>query len=490
MLRCDRCAEQTWVRAVPAEFAGVLPNIVHLVGEDPDPLAAAPLAAEAATFPCPQCGSPVPLDGVTRTYVCRFCSASVHVPDDFIYRGRRKLAVNWFLCFHPSVVDQAPVGQAVSAGLFDWDSPPDAAVDAHGNLYCAARQSHWVPDHHGTRQRFDDVVWSIDPSLNLRWLQRGGSRAVRLVLSPKGVLLVTQRGRANRHWLSSATGRPVEGSGGIVQKNDGELLDCDDLTCDRDGSLLILKDSMLRRIAPNGVELDVWLDGTPGTGDDDARSCTGEILGVAVDMSAVGMRVHRGPDGSIFFMGSREIARFDASGREIFAVALLCSEMNSLYRNLGADLHGNAYVLCSDRLLRVSPEGAQSVVLTKKRDKLPRSEMSLAVCPDGSFWLFGTKGAAWKFGADGALLFASDKEPRPRKWTMAEVSQWAFQRRLQKSMAESIARMQESDQVQEDREAAERRRKGIVVLIILGIGLGVLFGLTELLSAMRRVPPP
>jgi Zn finger protein HypA/HybF involved in hydrogenase expression len=450
MLRCDRCAKQTWVRTVPAELAGALPNITHLVGEEPDPLVVTQAtAAEAATFPCPQCGSPVPFDGVNRAYTCRFCSASAHVPDDFVYRGRRGIAANWFLCYHASITDDAPAAQAIDAGLFDWVDPPDAAVDADGNLYCAAVQSHWVPGEGvSAKEERDDVLWSIDPSLNVRWLLRGNPQAARLALSPKGTLLVSSQRKLSRPWLSSRTGMPIEGEDGTVQRLDGDLLDCMDLACDRDGSLLILKDDLLRRIAPSGAEMSLWPGGTALS----ARP--------VADMGGL-LRFHCGADGSIYCMYGAEIVRVDATGRILYRVDIPTEGTNARYRVLGVDLEGCAYVICGGQLLRIDAAGERRIVLDAKRDDLPRPEMSIAVCPDGSHWLFGKKGRAWKFGPSGTLLFASGKENRPRKVTRDEL----LQQQRATSAAKAETELQEQLRLTRQRKVAEDKRTSTIAVV-------------------------
>ena len=459
MLRCDRCAARTWVRTVPASLAGALPNITHLVGEDPDPLAGAPAPpAEVATFPCPQCGSPVPFDGVTRTLTCRFCSASVHVPDDFVYRGKRRVVAPWFLCFHPSVGHSAPAGQAIAAGLFDWVDPPIAVVDAEGNLYCAATQSRWVSVKDGLpREEVDHLLWSVDPSLNVRWIQRDLPRAGHLALSPKDRLLVIGRGKSNSAWFSSSTGARIALS-------ISDRLACEDLTCDREGYLLVLANQALRRISPEGSEVPPW----PGGASRSKPSMTVREFHdrpVAMNTEAC-MRVHCGPDGSIYLMDLYEIARFDADGRKIYAVKLPSEAADLRYRALGADLLGNAYVLRSKKLIALSPTGEERVLLESKRDALPRSEMSIAVCRDGSFWLFGRSGLAWKFDPGGALLFASEKEPRPKKPTAQEVIQRETEARMARAMAEHRG-MQELADEREDIESERRRRIGL--LMVMGL---------------------
>jgi hypothetical protein len=391
---CARCAKRTWVRTVPAELAGALPSITHLVGEDPDPAAmASEGAAEAATFPCPQCGSPVPFDGVTRACVCRFCSASVHVPDDFVFRGRRKVAASWFLCFDPSITDGAPAAEAVEAGLFDWEDPPRAAVDVEGNLYCAVSQldttPSGMPKHH-------NIVWSMDPSMNVRWLQRGRPTADGLVLSPESKLLVTSRDRLAWAWLSSTSGTPVEeGAGVLAQARDDELLDCNHLSCDRNGTLLISKADRIRRFSASGMEVPVWRGGALG--------------GVKPVDGISGLRcIQCGPDGSVYCMYRDEFARVDASGREMFRLTLSSDPPEFDRRPFGVDAAGNAYVVRRDEVIRIGVAGEQSVVLCTERDGQPRSPQTpIAVCPDGAFWLFGTKGRAWKFDARGTLLFES-----------------------------------------------------------------------------------
>ncbi|KYF54726.1 hypothetical protein BE08_09310 [Sorangium cellulosum] len=462
-LTCERCAKRTWVRAVPVELAGALPGITHLVGEDPDPAAmASEGAAEAATFPCPQCGSPVPFDGVTRACVCRFCNASVHVPDDFVFRGRRKVAASWFLCFHPSIADGAPAAEAVSAGLFDWEDPPHAAVDAEGNLYCAARQLRrtptGIPKHHS-------IVWSMDPSMNVRWLQRGRPKADRLVLSPESKLLVTSRDRLAWAWLASTSGTPVEeGAGVLAQASDDELRDYQDLACDRDGSLLVLKGDILRRLSSSGLHIPVWTDGAARH----ARPV--ESLGGL-------RRISCGADGTLYCLYGSEIVRVDIRGRVIDRVQLSSGTPDCQYHALGVDLGGSVYILGDERLVRISAAGEQHVILESKRDRLPRSKMSLAVCPEGAFWLFGTEGLAWKFDPGGALLFDSGKKPRPKEPPRSDFSLgWGS------TVVSKKARALEEERRRADEKRRELKIKkdmlvGNIFLLCLGLVMVAIFAL-------------
>ncbi|WP_437878076.1 hypothetical protein [Sorangium sp. So ce513] len=426
MLRCDRCAVQTWVRAVPTELARALPNITHLVGEAPDRLAGAPaLQAEPATFPCPQCGSPIAFDGVSRVCTCRFCGASVHVPDEFIYRGRRKVVAHWYLCFHPSVTVRAPAAQAVAAGLFDWEDLPEAAVDEEGNLYCAATQSRWFFDVNGKlQQKIDHMLWSLDRSLGIRWLQRDRPEPVRFLGIAKDRLVVLGAADSPPLRLSSMTGNPVEDAGFAAPSIALAEIDRRLLACHPDGSLVFSNKGELRRGAANGTEIPVWPNSARRDEDDDDSPWDVSSLSdcpVILPSSLTGM--HCGPDGSLYLLEDNKIARFDAAGRKVYCVELGNNAADRGPRLLGADLDGNVYVIRSDRLVQVGPAGEQNIVLHAERDTLPRSKMTIAACPDGSFWLFGEKGLAWKFEPGGALLFASEREPRPRNPSLDEVVQ-------------------------------------------------------------------
>ncbi|WP_437300677.1 hypothetical protein [Sorangium sp. So ce426] len=468
---CARCAKRTWVRTVPTELAGALPSITHVVGEDPDPAAmASEGAAEAATFPCPQCGSPVPFDGVTRACVCRFCNASVHVPDDFVFRGRRKVAVSWFLCFDPSITDGAPAAEAVEAGLFDWeDEPPQVAVDSEGNLYCAATQGRWFSGKNfEPKFRYDHLLWSVDPSLRVRWIQRGRPQAKRLLLSPGGSLLVTVQNKSPQPWLSSETGTAEDGAQRAPQGIVEELSGGDDLTCCVDGSLLILEGNKLRRIASNGVEIPVWPPSASGGHTDDSLRGPRELADHPVQMCACGARIHCGPDGSVYLISRDEIARFDASGRKIYGVAISSDSPMSVYCNLGADVHGNAYLLRREQLVRISAMGEQSIVLESKRDGLPRDEMTLAVCPDGAFWLFGTEGLAWKFDPGGALLFDSRREPRPKKSSREDLG-FPSGSEMMASFKKALAQQEEQRRREEQERIKVDRRQMAIVLPCIAI---------------------
>ncbi|MGK3995178.1 hypothetical protein [Sorangium sp. So ce1024] len=477
MLRCDRCAVQTWVRAVPTELARALPNITHLVGEAPDRLAGAPaLQAEPATFPCPQCGSPIAFDGVSRTCTCRFCGASVHVPDEFVYRGRRKVVAHWYLCFHPSVTVRAPAAQAVAAGLFDWEELPEAAVDAEGNLYCAATQSRWFFDENGRlQQKIDHVLWSLDPSLSIRWIHRDRPEPVRFLGIAKDTLVVLGAADSPPLRLSSMTGNPVEDAGFAAPSIELAEVEHHLLACYPDGSLVFEKNGRLRRVAPSGAEMPVWPNSAQRREVDDEPPWSLNSLAdcpVTVPSSLTGM--HCGPDGSLYLQEANMIARFDATGRKVYCVELGNNAADRRSRLLGANLAGSLYVIRSDRLVEVGAAGAQNVVLLAERDALPRARMTIAACPDGSFWLFGETGLAWKLAPDGRLLFASEKEPRPKKLTRDEVVQQHVVTTMEMLKVRAQAEVENMQRVYREVERRENARESRISAISWALGL-VLF---------------
>jgi hypothetical protein len=481
MLRCDRCATQTWVRSVPASLAGALPNITHLVGEDPDPRAGAPASpAEAATFPCPQCGSPVPFDGMTRALTCRFCSASVHVPDDFIYRGKRRIVAPWFLCFHPSVTDDAPAPQAIAAGLFDWEEVAQGVIDAEGNLYCACIQVHWFLDRLSrVEQKKEFVLWSADPALNVRWVRRDlhydMDEELRLVFSPPGDILIADRRHPSQLRLSCTDGSTVaEVSGSKPEVVRGPSL-YEDLTCDRDGSVLMLKEQRLLRFDPSGRETSVWSGGASG----DEYSDLTEARDYPVKLDTCSTRIHVGFDGSVYFY-SFALSRYETDGRRAYCIELPFY-VNNEYSSIGGDTRGFVYILGSETVLRYSPSGASEVILERQRDGLPKDAMNIAVAPDGSFWLFGAEGLAWKLASDSALLFASGSERRPKKPTESELYRQTEEASARKQKALEAAMMAKAEAMQKEmndniaqimtkareEEARDGRHNVIIMLVVL-----------------------
>jgi predicted RNA-binding Zn-ribbon protein involved in translation (DUF1610 family) len=486
MLRCDRCAAQTWVRSVPASLAGALPNITHLVGEDPDPRAGEPASpAEAATFPCPQCGSPVPFDGVTRALTCRFCSASVHVPDDFIYRGKRRIVAPWFLCFHPSVTDDAPAPQAIAAGLFDWEGVAQGVIDAEGNLYCACIQVHWFLDRISrVEQKREFVLWSADPALNVRWVRRDlhyeMGDELRLVFSPPGEILITDCRHPSQRRLSCADGSTVaEVSGSKPEVVRGPSL-YEDLTCDRDGSVLMLKEYGLLRFDPNGKERPVWSGGASGDESDDLP----EARDYPVKLDTCAMRIHVGFDGSLYFYNFA-LSRYENDGRKSYCIELPF-HVSYKYRTIGGDSRGFVYLLGSDTVLRYSPSGACEVILERQRDGLPRDAMNIAVAPDGSFWLFSTEGLAWKLASDSALLFASGSERRPEKPTREELQRQKQEASARKEKAREAALMVKAEAMQKEiadniaqtikksrEEEAREGRHNVIIMLLVFLAMAV-----------------
>lgn len=460
MLGCKRCGAQTWVRSVPSGFNDALPPITHIVGEDPDPLAGAPAPAAPATFPCPQCGSPLPFDGVTRAVTCRFCSASAHVPDTFVYRGRRRTVARWFICFHAAIPDAAPPPGAVAAGLFDWEEPPDAGVDEDGNLYCAATQVHWVIEGEDVKRKTVVALWSVDPSLKVRWVQQEQMIETRIAVSPQGRLL--QVTPTLPLWRSSEDGRPLE-QDARIQAALKDRLSSPGATYDRDGTLLVLSRGKLIRISPDGREKPLWGRDIKGKSDASMSPC--ELPSFPSRVNTDGdIHIYCAPDGSVYLMDSSEVARFTPGGQKVYGVRLPSEVVHGSYRVLGADLAGDAYVVCTDKLVRLSPTGKRSIVLESSRDGLPRSPMSIAVARDGSFWLFARNGLAWRFGSDGALLFASEREPRPRKPTPEELG-----RRASEMITTRVAAVhrEELDRHKEREEAEFQRRARIMLVFLL-----------------------
>ncbi|WP_437736761.1 hypothetical protein [Sorangium sp. So ce1335] len=386
----------------------------------------------------------------------------MHVPDEFIYRGRRKVVAHWYLCFHPSVAVCAPAAQAVAAGLFDWEELPEAAVDAEGNLYCAATQSRWLFDENGRlREKIDHVLWSLDPSLSIRWLQRDRPEPVRFLGCVKDTLVVVGAGSSPPLRLTSTTGNPVEDAGFAAPSIDLAEIEHRHLACYPDGSLLFEKNGKLRRVAQSGAEMPVWPHSAPRNEVDDEPPWSLNSLAdwpVTVPSSLTAM--HCGPDGSLYLQEANMVARFDATGRKVYCVELGRNSADRRALLLGADPAGNVYVIRSDRLVQVGAGGGQSVVLLVERDALPRARMNIAACPDGSFWLFGEKGLAWKLAPGGRLLFASEKEPRPKIPTRDEVVQQHVDTTTEMLKVRAQAEVENMHRVYGELERQKRQREG------------------------------
>ncbi|WP_438039900.1 hypothetical protein [Sorangium sp. So ce128] len=513
LIRCARCARRIWVRAVPAEVAGALPSVTHLVGEEPDRRALPPeLQVDAATLPCPRCGATVELDGVNRTCACKLCGASVSVPGERVGSGASQAATPWVLCFDPSVSERAP---AVAAGLFDWKGLPEVAVDREGNLYCAATQSRWHCDASGcVNEEVEHVLWSIDPSLNVRWVRRDLPGAARSLHCSKDRLLVIGARRSPPLWLSLTTGAPVEDPAAAALVPDADRRARGLLTCDRDGSLLICADGKLRRIAANGVEVPVWASS--------ARQSDASIYDLKdlrdrpVHLGGTAHTLHCGPDGSLYMVDESPggaLARFDADGRKVYCVELPRPEMDHEELALGADLRGNAYVLGCSRVVRVSATGEPSIVVKAEIDFEAEdgpsfwSERRLAVCPDGAFWLFSEEGIAWKFDPAGRLLFDGEKEPGPRKMTRdqalqraADMAEERLNLEMKLEMEQARARAEEEQarvayqSVIQEKVAVERfKRERNRILLRHGcihFGLVVILGSAIFLWAMWKASQP
>ncbi|KYF74191.1 hypothetical protein BE11_15590 [Sorangium cellulosum] len=150
------------------------------------------------------------------------------------------------------------------------------------------------------------------------------------------------------------------------------------------------------------------------------------------------------------------LARFDADGRKIYCVELPDEAPSRRNRAIGADLHGNAYVLRHSQLLRVDAAGKQNVLLHSYRDALPQLTTSIAVCPDGAFWLFGVMGFAWKFDPGGKLLYASKEEPgtgggRVDAETAARIEQIEQLRALSLRRSEDVVKSAKEERDRQDR---------------------------------------
>ena len=133
--------------------------------------------------------------------------------------------------------------------------------------------------------------------------------------------------------------------------------------------------------------------------------------------------------------------------------------------------------------MRFSPSGASETVLKRERGGLPQKEMNLAVAPEGSFWLFGAEGLAWKFAPDGAVLFASGSEQRPQKITAKDLhrqveeawkrKQLAIEAKAmakaeagQKELIDKVNQMRAQERAREKRDSIGSLLFGIIVVLV------------------------
>lgn len=84
-LGCTKCRRSILTRALPTITTGV----ACFVGEDVDlAFDRAQPQKEPVAIACPSCGGALPADGSARVFACKFCQATVHLPDADLPAGR------------------------------------------------------------------------------------------------------------------------------------------------------------------------------------------------------------------------------------------------------------------------------------------------------------------------------------------------------------------------------------------------------------------
>jgi hypothetical protein len=351
-----------------------------------------------AELRCPACDradlDPVAVEAVTGTGAVRCAQCRTEVPvraaPDGLLEGVTHLVNEgegpWYLWLDRVALHDVAPRSAPEVGLLDWEGPAQVGADAGGSVVIASERAA------GDRVEF--LLWSMDASLAVRWLRRDlGLRVASTRLAVGGqALWVADNASGCCLMISCADGRTLH------------AFDAAHLGAATETRAAAIADGtfVVARTRPAGETIVRRY-----------RDAAGALVATTAELvNALGPsgRMAATPDGALAVAGSDEVTRFDAKGRRVWR--------KSMRLQPGAlphfDRAGRLWVLGAKRVRRFESDGEDGFdVLSSERDGLPLDGSTLAVAPDGAFWLAAPGGHLWHFGPDGARRHALSRETGP-----------------------------------------------------------------------------
>jgi hypothetical protein len=436
-VKCLKCSHEIFIRK-PVEFISkAFPLIKYLVGEDADLISEHPTteplpqSVKPVLFTCPSCGGNLEIDGKNRMLTCKFCSSQIYLPDDLWFRLHPSKEVQrWYVLYDNSSVSNEFPG---------WYHIPGFTIDKDCNCYLASCDNY--------SENF--IVWSFGPDLKVRWIRKGlkyDHDKTGLCLTSDGNLYLWSGLKHSLLKLSSKDGSTISINEGKPPSKDDpyafNLLGCETLVSDSDGSILALINNTVVRFNAEGKRIQLWNGkflGLIGSGiggkipPDDSGSAP-KVKDIfwsnpkRIDSGSTNMNI--GWDGYLYMLDMTywgSVLKFDKSGKKIKRINIPLD-----YRECipWADKEGNLYIVGKNKedktnLLKISADGKNKQILLTdiKEGGVLNEEDKLALAPDGTVYLYSYYKSMKAFSPDLKMIYRSKQSEEEDEEVRLEIKE-------------------------------------------------------------------
>lgn len=449
--KCAQCGNGIYIRK-PDDFAGqIVPSAKYIVGEDLNQIKTGiqgmqkPEAIKPIIFTCPACAANLEVDGSKRVIICKYCNASVYLPDDLWYELHpAKIVERWYIVNNENV---KTIGKdvVVEEKLPEWYYLSDVAIDNAGNVYVAS----------AVDSSDDFIVWSFGPDLKTRWIRKGiklDHENTGMVITRDKKLLLWNKLKRSLMILSCKDGTDVMTLKGEDPSDNNPypftMKGCDALLSDSDNTILAVINNTFVRFYNDGMRAPVWKvlsdrSESPGLfsrlfgggsttvkipNDDEWAPCVKEIGSRPKRVDGEYTKMNLGYDGYVYMYDKSstdsKIAKYTREGSQVWKRDLPLSNKEC---KPCTDEKGFIYVLGSDennkaKLIRFSPNGKDIEVLQK--DVLDGGLLSvddqLAVSREGRVYTFRFYNVLKVFNPDMTLAFESEQSKKEAQEKLQE----------------------------------------------------------------------
>ncbi len=438
--KCAQCENEIYIRK-PDEFAQqIVPSAKYIVGEDVNQIKTGiqgmqkPEAIKPIIFTCPACAANLEVDGSKRVIICKYCNASVYLPDDLWYELHpAKIVERWYIVNNEGTKTEN--GVVVEEKIPEWYYLSDVAIDNEGNVYVASEEDSGDSDF---------IVWSFNPELKTRWIRKGiklDHENTGMVITRNGKLLLWNKFKRSLIMLSCKDGTDLLTLKGEDPSDSNPypftMKGCDALLSDSDNTILAVINNTFVRFYDDGTRAPVWTAVSekhelPGLfsrmfgggnttvkipNDDEWAPCVKEIGSQPKRVSGEYTKMNLGYDGYVYMYDTSstdsKIAKYTREGNQVWKRDLPLSNKEC---KPYADANGFVYVIGSEddnktKLIRMSPDGKDIEVLQK--DVLDGGLLSvddrLAVSKEGRIYTFRFYNVLKVFNPDLTCVFESDQ---------------------------------------------------------------------------------
>ena len=451
---CKKCRNEISVRSAPKFLSEKFPSAKWVIGEDDNMFASKkkeyklPASAKPVLFTCPSCAGNLEIDGSDRMVTCEFCDSQIYLPDDLWFRLHPpKIIENWYLCLDETVIQEK---------LPYWYHIADVTMDRFGNLYVASADDG----------EEDFIVWSFGPDLKTRWTRKGLGYPyddTGITITSDDNLYLWNKDRHSLLKLSSKDGSTINKLKGKEKSEDipypFNMMGCDGLMCDKDGTFLVFINNNIVRFNPDGTRASLWKEKPRVINeevqkkgfienlisvfkkDDSKIDITREEYSNSPDVKDLGnkpeniysdsVKINLGWDGYIYMMdrssSDGELAKYNREGDKIWSVVI---PLNYKEGKPCADSEGNVYIVGNDfnsntHLIKYSQKtnSFETVLTDLVEGGVLEEEDYLAVSPDGTIYLLVYYHRMKIFNPDGTLKYITERSKESDKEVFEELKE-------------------------------------------------------------------